>query len=136
MSDLAALVIALVILSLIVLPAFLVVGEKLLVLLTLERIEDLVDLAIAGVVLELDREALSIGELQAVRQACEKRVQRYLSDHLIEFKNADVSIKLVDSRADITALIEARLTPHVFKRFLPKEVPYEIARQYQLYLDR
>ncbi len=136
MSDLSVVLIGVMITIMVLIPIVIVVVEKLMVLSEMEVIEDLIDLAIEGIVVELDRESLGTGELATVRRACERRVQQYLEGHMVNYHDVRIDLHLQENTMRVTVDIEALLSPHVFRRFLPKEVSYEIIRKYQLLLDR
>jgi hypothetical protein len=136
LSDLSVVLIGVMITIMVLIPITIVVVEKLMVLSEIEVIEDLIDLAIEGIILELDRESLGTGELATVRRNCEKRVQQYLEEHMVSYYNLRIDLYKQESKMMITADVEARLLPHIFRQFLPKEVSYEIIRKYQLLLDR
>lgn len=136
MSELGTLLIGILLLVLLVLPVFMVIVEKVLVMAEIERTEDLISLAVQGIAVDVDRELLGQGDLWTLRQDCQRRIESYLLRNLVHFR--EVKSDVIPSGEEMELQVGVRLMfhPHVYRMILPKEVPIEINRTYQLLLDR
>jgi hypothetical protein len=120
----------------IVLPLSLFVIEKCVVLIRIEEIGEIVDMAIDSIVLELDLDELGYGDLALTRRLYQQRVEGYLQAHLVEYEAVEMTTYLNAKGIGITAKIECLFEPHAYKALLPKEVEYEVVKTYQLLVDR
>lgn len=136
MSDLGTVMVGLLVLMLLVLPLSLIVMEKMGVTLIMEEVEDLVGLALQGTALETERGALGSGYLELQEKGCRDRITAYLDRHAIRFRHVDVQLLPEETVCGIRVNVGLTLQPKVFRQFLPKEVPIEFSRSYQLVLDR
>ena len=136
MTDLSILIIVILIVSLVILPTFLAITEKFIVIAEMEEIKDIIDLAVDSVAIELNTEYLSYGELGIIRKNYESSVRDYLKLHLIEFDDVKVKTFIKNNQMDIIVDVVCKFKPHVFRMFLPRGVEYEITRKYELFIDR
>lgn len=136
MTDISVLIIVVIVVALVIVPIFLVITEKFIIIAEMEKIKDIIDLAVDSVAIELNTEYLSYGELSIVRKNYENSVRDYLKFHLIEFNDVKVKKFIIDNQMDIIIKVICKFKPHIFRMFLPRGVEYEITREYELFIDR
>lgn len=130
------LIVVVMLLGLLIIPMFLFVVEKNIILMDMEVLKDYIDLGLNNIILELDLCRLSYGNLSAKEYEVEHAVKRYFDASKISYEDIEVDLKDVDMdlRGEIT--LKVLFKRHIYKSLLSEEGVYEITRKFTLPVDR
>lgn len=122
--------------AMIFIPLSLFTVEKMIVLGEMETLKDYIDLSLNEVIVELDKNELSQGNLYTKERDVEKSVKEYFDKNQIPYENIDV--ELYETEIDFKGMIilTTIFKRHLYQSLLSNEETYEITRKFSLPVDR
>ncbi|MCK5763494.1 MAG: hypothetical protein KAH05_05190 [Clostridiales bacterium] len=136
MSDLSVLIVVVMVLALIIIPMFLFMVEKNIVLMDMEVLKDYIDLGLNNIILELNVSKLSHGNLSAREYEVKNAMKSYFDANKISYEDIEIDLKEIDKDLKGEITLKVIFKRHIYKSLLSNEGAYEITRKFTLPVDR